>query len=493
MLIERLTNGTGNKVAIDATTLTGLHSRTGAYAFLHSPFFKLYIMEENAFSGSLQERNIFTPSALNRLTRDLLEDTFPLIWIEGEISNFSRPASGHLYFTLKDSVAQVRCALFKPKAMYLRFKPIDGMHVLARARVSLYEGRGEFQLIVEHLEEAGTGALQREFEKLKARLAAEGLFDIAIKRPLPRFPQHIAIITSSTGAAVRDVLAVVKRRFPLVEIDIFSVPVQGENAAPTIITALQAVSKSARYDVVLLTRGGGSLEDLWAFNDETLARAIRSCSVPVVAAIGHEIDFTIAEFSADLRAPTPSAAAELLVPNGAELIQGLYLLHQRLQRLIRHKQENRQQHLDHVLTRLNTQRPHTRLIRGTERLRNLRQALQNTVTQSYAQRARTLEHLNIRLETQHPRKRIKQSMSQLASCSLRLRAATGRRLEQRAVQLSQLARTLNAVSPLATLERGYTILFDTETGRIIRSVTQSKEEMYLKARLIDGEIALRVL
>ncbi|HET6546475.1 MAG TPA: exodeoxyribonuclease VII large subunit, partial [Rhodanobacteraceae bacterium] len=244
-------------------------------------------------------RETLTPSALTRLVHDLLEDALPLVWIEGEISNFARPASGHLYFTLKDAAAQVRCAMFRPKSTWLRFRPADGMQVLARARVSLYEARGEFQLIIEHLEEAGEGALRREFERLKAVLAAEGLFDAVHKRALPRLARRIGVITSPTGAAIRDVLSVVRRRFALADIEILPVPVQGRDAPAAIIARLAPASAAKRHDVLLLTRGGGSLEDLWAFNDEMLARAIRASAIPVVSAIGHEIDFTIADFVAD--------------------------------------------------------------------------------------------------------------------------------------------------------------------------------------------------
>ena len=270
-------------------------------------------------SSHVREREILTPTALNRLVRDLIEDSFPLIWIEGEVSNFVRSGPGHLYFTLKDNAAQVRCAMFKPRSTWLRFKPSDGMHVVARGRVTLYEARGEFQLVVEHLEEAGEGALRREFEKLKARLDAEGLFAAARKRALPRFARRIGVITSPSGAAIRDVLSVIARRFPLAHVEILPVPVQGRNAPPEISAVIRAASLARRHDVLLLTRGGGSLEDLWAFNSEGVARAIHASSIPIVSAIGHEIDFTIADFVADLRAPTPSAAAELIVPDATDL------------------------------------------------------------------------------------------------------------------------------------------------------------------------------
>ena len=244
-------------------------------------------------SPAIAEREVLTPSALNRLVRDLLEDALPLIWIEGEISNISRPGSGHLYFTLKDSAAQVKCAMFKPRSTWLRFRPTDGIHVLARGRVSLYEARGEFQIIVEHLEEAGEGALRREFERLKSQLATEGLFAAEHKRALPRFARRIGVITSPGGAAIRDVLSVLARRFPLVEVEILPVPVQGRDAPPAIVAAIRAASLARRHDVLLLTRGGGSLEDFGAFNDEAVARAIHASAIPVVSAIGHEIDLRV--------------------------------------------------------------------------------------------------------------------------------------------------------------------------------------------------------
>src|SRR6202012_3027410 len=260
-------------------------------------------------------RQILTPSSLNRLVRDLLEDALPLIWIEGELSNGARPSSGHIYFTLKDAGAQVRCAMFRPKTNWLRFKPADGMHVLVRARVGLYEPRGEFQLVAEHMEPAGEGALQREFERLKTQLDAEGLFAQERKRPLPKFARRIGVITSATGAAIRDVLSVLGRRWPLLDVEVLPVPAKRPEAPPAIVSMLRKASASGRYDVLLLTRGGGSLEDLWAFNDEAVARAIHASAVPVVSAVGHEIHVSIADFVAGLRAPTPSAAAELLVPD----------------------------------------------------------------------------------------------------------------------------------------------------------------------------------
>src|SRR5688572_14061529 len=270
---------------------------------------------------AVPQRHVFTVTALNREVGQLLAHSFPLLWIEGEISNLSQPRSGHMYFSLKDPQSQVRAAMFRNRSTYLGFEPKDGMQVLVRAKVALYEPRGDFQLIVEHMEAAGDGALRRAFEALKQKLDAEGLFDAARKRPLPQFPRQIGVITSPTGAALRDVLSVLQRRYPLASVLVYPVQVQGSEAARDIIATLNLASLRQDCDVLLLVRGGGSLEDLAAFNDEQVARAITDCGIPVVCGIGHEVDFTIADFVSDLRAPTPSAAAELVSPNGPELVQ----------------------------------------------------------------------------------------------------------------------------------------------------------------------------
>ncbi|MDE2055182.1 MAG: exodeoxyribonuclease VII large subunit, partial [Xanthomonadaceae bacterium] len=290
-------------------------------------------------------RRVLTPSALNRLVRELIEGALPLIWIEGEISNFVRAASGHWYFSLKDAAAEVRCAMFTRENARLRFRPGNGARVLARARVSLYEARGSFQLILEHLEDAGEGALRRAFEQLKARLQAEGLFDEARKRALPGFPRRIGVITSASGAAVRDVLSVARRRFALTEIDVLPVLVQGAEAPAQIAAMLRKAARPDRYDVLLVTRGGGSLEDLAAFNDEGVARAIVASPVPVVSAVGHEIDFSISDFVADLRAPTPSVAAELILPDGEALQRTLGQHETRLCQAWKRRARNTVQHL----------------------------------------------------------------------------------------------------------------------------------------------------
>ena len=436
-------------------------------------------------------RHVLTPSTLNRLVRDLLGDALPQIWIEGELSNVAKPASGHLYFTLKDSGAQVRCAMFRPKAGALRFRPTDGMQVLVRAKVGLYEPRGEFQLVAETMELAGEGALQREFEQLKARLAAEGMFDTERKRALPRYARRIGVITSATGAAVRDVLSVLARRWPLVDVEVLPVPVQGREAPPAIVSMLRKASACGRYDVLLLTRGGGSLEDLWAFNQETVARAIHACAVPVVSAVGHEIDFSISDFVADLRAPTPSAAAELLVPDAVAIERLLQQWQQRLLTLQQRQLQSHAQRLDHLMARLQAQRPQARLARDRQRLLDLKRRLSSVLREQSQLRQARLERVHARLLQQHPNTRLPLLSRRLAEQDQRLRRAMTHLLERRQTRLQHAARALHAVSPLATLERGYAIVFDSN-GQVLRSAKGVAAGTPLRARLADGELPLRV-
>jgi exodeoxyribonuclease VII large subunit len=417
----------------------------------------------------IAERQVFSPSTLVREARELLEGHFPLLWVEGELSNFSRPASGHFYFSLKDSQAQIRCAMFKPKSTFLRFRPADGMRVLARARVGLYEARGEFQLIVEHMEEAGEGALLRLLQELKTRLAAEGLFEAALKRVLPRAPRLIGVITSPTGAAIRDVLSVIARRYPLVEIEILPVPVQGRDAAAAIIAMVAAASSAGRHDVLLLTRGGGSLEDLWSFNDEALARAIRASAIPIVSAIGHEIDFTIADFVADLRAATPSAAAELLVPDILAIHAALRLQRLRVEQSMRRQLTAAAQRADRIHARLRTQHPSIRLRNGAQRL----------------------DQLHARLWRQRPLATLARHRDQLDRLRRNLRSYLSASTHRRAARLDALNRALHAISPLATLRRGYTILLDPDSGHVVRSADEARSTRRFNARFADGEVPLR--
>jgi exodeoxyribonuclease VII large subunit len=445
-----------------------------------------------AMSPLVRERQVLRPSQLNALARDLLEGSFAQVWVEGEISNFSRPASGHLYFTLKDDRAQVRCAMFKPKAMYLRFQPGDGALVLARGRLTLYEARGDYQLVLEHLEEAGEGALLRAFEELKAKLAAEGLFAPERKRDLPRFVRRLGLITSPRGAAVRDVLSVLSRRFPLIEVEVLPVPVQGDGAALAIRTQLEAAQRSGRYDALLVTRGGGSLEDLWCFNDEALARAIAGSTVPVISAVGHEIDFTLSDFAADLRAATPSAAAELLVPDRFELKARLDQFRQRLQNAHQRQQRQRMQRTDQAWLRLLNIRPQLRLERGQHRLVALRHRLDLALQHPLTEGVTRLRAAVQRLDRQHPELRLQQQRHRLALLLQRQRTALDRGLQQRGGRLREIVRALASVSPLATLARGYAIVQRPDSGAVIRRADEVAVGEPLDARLAEGLLRLRV-
>jgi exodeoxyribonuclease VII large subunit len=445
-----------------------------------------------AMSPLGRERQVLRPSQLNALARDLLEGSFAQVWVEGEISNFSRPASGHLYFTLKDDRAQVRCAMFKQKAMYLRFQPSDGALVLARGRLTLYEARGDYQLVLEHLEEAGEGALRRAFEELKAKLVAEGLFAPERKRALPRFVRRLGLITSPRGAAVRDVLSVLARRFPLIEVDVLPVPVQGDGAATTIRAQLEAAQRSGRYDALLLTRGGGSLEDLWCFNDEALARAIAGSVVPVISAVGHEIDFTLSDFAADLRAPTPSAAAELLVPDRFELNARLDQLEHRLHAAHQRQQRQRMQRADQAFLRLQNIRPQLRLERGQHRLTALRHRLDLALQQPLTEGVTRLRDAVQRLDRQHPQLRLQLQRHRLALLLQRQQSALERGMEQRSGRLRELVRALASISPLATLARGYAIVQRPGSGAVIRRTGDVALGEELDAQLSEGRLRVRV-
>jgi exodeoxyribonuclease VII large subunit len=440
----------------------------------------------------IRERQILKPVQLNALARDLLEGSFAQVWVQGEISNFSRPGSGHLYFTLKDDRAQVRCALFKQKAMYLRFAPRDGLQVLVRGRLTVYEARGEYQLVLEHMEEAGEGALRQAFEALKLRLAAEGLFAVERKRALPRFVRHLGLITSARGAAVRDVISVLARRFPLLEIDVLPVAVQGQGAAAEIRDMLVRAAASGRYDVLLLTRGGGSLEDLWAFNDEALARAIVASVVPVVSAVGHEIDFSLADFAADLRAPTPSAAAELLAPDRLELLAHLAQLRRRLDAAMVRRLTGLAQRSDQAGLRLQALRPQLRLERGAHRLALLRSRLDNSLFNGLGSRIERLRRLAQALDRQHPRERMSAHRHRAQLLEQRLSSTIRRALEQKTTKLQGLARALGSVNPFATLSRGYAIVRDPVTGNVLRRSQDAQIGQALDAQLAEGVLGVVV-
>ncbi|WP_386337524.1 exodeoxyribonuclease VII large subunit [Xanthomonas citri pv. citri] len=440
----------------------------------------------------MADRNeqILTPSQLNSLARDLLEGGFPLVWVEAELSSVTRPASGHLYFTLKDARAQIRCAMFKPKSTWLKFQPREGLRVLARGRLTLYEARGDYQLVLDHMEEAGEGALRRAFDELRARLAAEGLFDAERKQALPAHVQRLAVITSPSGAAVRDVLSVLARRFPLLEVDLLPSLVQGDSAAAQITSLLQRADASGRYDVILITRGGGSLEDLWAFNDERLARAIAAAQTPVVSAVGHETDFSLSDFVADVRAPTPSVAAELLVPDQRELVARVRRAQARMTQLQQHALGNAMQRADRLALRLRAQSPQARL-----QLLHRRQ--EDAGRQLRARMMHVLERLQARVQRGQAQLQSHNPQRHLAGLQQRLRAlhpqaAMQRRLQHDQLQLRSIARSLEAVSPLATVARGYAIVTRPANGSVVRSAAEVFTGERLRAQLADGSIEVRV-
>jgi exodeoxyribonuclease VII large subunit len=436
----------------------------------------------------MSEREILTPSHLNALVRGLLEDALPAVWVEGELSNVTRAASGHVYFALKDANAQVRCAMFRQRAGLLRFRPTDGLHVLIRARVGLYEARGEFQLVVEHMEEAGEGALRRAFEALKTKLHGEGLFDPARKRPLPRFIHRLGVITSPTGAAVRDVLSVLARRWPLMEVEVLPSLVQGAEAPATIRSMLDAAGRSGRYDAILLTRGGGSAEDLHAFNDETLARSIVACPVPVVSAVGHEVDFTIADFVADLRAPTPSAAAELLTPDRDDLHHRVDLALRRAARAVERALRAREQSLDLLAARLRAGHPSMQLARMRTRANEQAGRLRHQLDRQLVLARNRVSVLDARLAQQTPSRLVSARRQQVDALRHAVVAAIAARLRRERDHGQALARTLNAVSPLATLDRGYAIVLDSRSGLAVRKAADVASGQAVDLRFADGVV-----
>lgn len=435
------------------------------------------------------DRNILSVSQLNRKARQLLETHMSLLWVEGELSNVSLPSSGHWYFTLKDDQAQVRCAMFRNRNMLVRFRPQQGQHVRLRAKVSLYEGRGDYQLIAEHMEEAGTGALQRAYEELKNRLAAEGLFDQAVKKTLPTLPRHIGVITSATGAAVRDVLSVLNRRFPSIPVTILPVAVQGKEAAPQIVRAIDLANRSGLFDVLLLTRGGGSLEDLWPFNEEMVARAIYASAMPIVSAVGHEVDFTIADFVADLRAPTPSAAAELMTPDGDKWLENFIQYEFALEEILTRKIEHNRQKLAWLRSRL--RHPGERLQQQSQRLDSLEIRLKHRIQHQLHDARHRLQALVLRQQPLHPRLALQTAQNRLQDAQQQLRQSMTRQLEQRQQSLASHIRVLQTVSPLNTLERGYAVVQDAE-GNILRDSAQTKPGDVVTASLGKGKLVCEV-
>jgi len=438
------------------------------------------------------ERDVYSVTRLNQAARGLLERGFGTIWLEGELSNFSRPASGHWYFSVKDPSAQVRCAMFRSRNRLLRSVPRDGQQLLLRARVSLYEPRGDYQLIVEHLEEAGAGRLMRLFEETRQRLEDEGLFAAQHKRALPDWPRRIGVITSPSGAAVRDVLQVLARRYPAAAVLVYPVPVQGAGAALKIARAIERADTRGDCDVLLLVRGGGSLEDLWSFNEESVARAIHACATPLVSGVGHEVDTTIADLVADARAPTPSAAAELVSPDGPALLARLAGLAARLDARIERQQRARAERLSMLLRRLRQQHPRRRLGQRAQRVDELELRLRRALARRQRAQRQRLDHAATLLQRHSPARPLSERRAAVRALRARLDAGLRRRLDGQRAGLQSLARALDAVSPLATLSRGYAVLQRAD-GNALRDASQAQIGEHLHARLAHGNLDCEVI
>jgi exodeoxyribonuclease VII large subunit len=438
------------------------------------------------------QREIFTISRLNREAKFLLERTLGAVWLEGEISNLSRPGSGHWYFSLKDEAAQVRCAMFRQRNLLVRFPVRDGMHLLARGRVSLYEARGEFQVVIDHLEEAGEGALRRRFEELKQKLLAEGLFDERHKQPLPALPRRIGVITSPTGAAIRDILHILKRRFPAIPVLIYPVPVQGEAAPREIAQAIRLAGARRDCDVLIVARGGGSLEDLWAFNDEGVARAIFDCPIPVVSGVGHEVDFTIADFVADERAPTPSGAAERVVPDRAEWLRRVEMTGTRIVHAMRRRLVESRALLNAQEKGLARNHPGARLREHAQRLDELEGRLALAAHTRLGRARERLSSTQALLARASPAIRVAGLRIRLESGQRALAAAGRTHLNALRSRLDLAMRTLHAVSPLATLDRGYAIVTDAD-GHVLQDAADAQPGQTIGARLARGSVSAQVL
>lgn len=437
-------------------------------------------------------KRIFSVSELNTKAKLILEQEIGLVWLEAEISNLSRPASGHWYFSLKDKKSQIRCAFFKNRNRLLDFTPEDGQQLRVRGRISLYEARGDYQLIVDHVEPLGKGHLQKIYEETKQRLYKAGFFDKEHKQTLPCMPQQIGLVTSPSGAAIQDALHILKRRFPKALVVIYPVIVQGEDAAMKIIEAVKSAIRRKECDVLLLIRGGGSLEDLWPFNDEQLATAIFECPIPIVTGIGHEVDDTIADFVADVRAPTPSAAAEIAVPDQSELVASIQQQQYRLIRQVKKSLNNASQQMNWYTRHFQQFHPKRQLSVKYQQLNTLSRHLQQTIRTMLNNSAQMMMLLNQRIDTQSPSKLIKQYRERIKShCSL-LDNSVNNTLQLSRYRLDSRTRSLDAVSPIATLSRGYSISTRVDTGACIRQASELTEGELMKTQLKKGSVISRI-
>lgn len=446
-------------------------------------------MEPRQIPDLVARPRALTVTELNHQVRHLLEASFMQAWVEGELSSFSRPSSGHWYFTLKDNRCQVRCAMFRGFNQRIRTLPKEGDQVRIRGKVSLYENRGDYQIIAEHIEPAGLGALQQAFEALKQKLQQEGLFDEGRKKPIPALPRHIGVVTSPTGAAIHDILTVLRRRFPAVGVTLYPAVVQGQAAAADIVQAIERAQAHGRADVLIVGRGGGSLEDLWCFNEETVARAIASCTIPTVSAVGHEVDFTIADFVADLRAPTPSAAAEKLVPDQRDWLNQLTSQQSRIQQSMRRLLQRSGLALSQLSGRLRD--PRRELLDRAQRLDELEMRLKNSRRHWLDGARQTLDNADKRLKLQSPRRQLDRHQEQLQRLSDQLQQATRRRFRLWQDSLAHQGQALHLVSPLATLSRGYAIV-QTPDQSVVHDAAELAPNDQIRARLGRGSVEATV-
>ena len=439
------------------------------------------------------EQSVISVSELNKKAKSLLDKGIPKLWIEGEISNLAKPASGHMYFSLKDEMSQIRCAWFKQRQLQNTLNIVNGSKMLALGKIGLYEPRGEYQFIVEKMEIAGEGDLKRKYEDLKRKLSAEGIFSEENKSELPNLPKRIGVITSPSGAAVQDILTVLNRRFPIIPIIIFPVAVQGEQAAPQIQNALKKANLRADCDLLILARGGGSLEDLWAFNEEIVARAIFDSEIPIISAIGHETDVTISDFTADLRAPTPSGAAELAVPDQHDWIKSIDNISEKINTIITQQINSKSQLSDWINKRLSQSSPMMTVKRQIEKSNNLQKMLSSSILQNLSRQEKNIHQLKSNLNEVSPRLKIHTQLSRIKELNQKITSCSDHLLEGLNNRIKLASKTLNSVSPLRTLDRGYAIARDAKTKNVIMSADTIEIENDIEVKLAKGEIKVTVI
>ena len=444
-------------------------------------------MVENQLDNT---QEIISVSEINKRAKSILEENFPFVWIQGEVSNFFSAASGHWYFSLKDESSEIRCAMFTNKNHHITFEPKDGDHLVLNGTLSIFEGRGQYQIIVEHIELAGEGALLKAFEELKKKLQLEGLFDDSIKRQLPTYPKNIAVVTSPDGAVIQDIINVLDRRSPFLDLTVVPTLVQGEKAAPLICDALNKVGKLKKVDVVILARGGGSIEDLWAFNNEEVARAIVNCPTPIISAVGHETDFTISDFVSDLRAPTPSVAAEIISQPYSELIETLEGYQNYISRSVISQIDLQRTQITNLIKRI--RHPGDKLREISQKLDYVETALIQNINQEISFKKNGLNLKDLSLQQNSPQNKIKEAKVYLQNASKDLLKALKLEIERKSTVLAEIVATLQAVSPLSVLSRGYSIISTEPDGKILSSSNQVEIGQTISAILSKGSIKAEI-